>query len=238
MQRYFVGSAEDGSLVFSEEQVRHIVRVMRMKPDDSIVCIEGGKPYLCRIRSIDPLFAEKVSALEEDRELPGSVTLLYCLPKGDKLDLVLQKATELGVDEIVLVQSERCVAKIRREDVERKIRRFQSIVREAAEQSRRLRIPRVESVVPFDRIGEYRFDVALIAYENETGTSLLSALEGMKKEASVGILIGSEGGFSPEEVVFAQNQGYRPVSLGKRILRSETATFYALSLIGSRMEGE
>ena len=219
-----------------KDQVHHITRVMRMKEHDQITCAFEGNIFLCEVSSLDPLEVKVLEKLDEDNELKNDVTLLYCLPKGDKLDLVLQKATELGVKEIILVQSERCVAKIKKEDEARKLVRFNTIVKEASEQSKRSIVPEVSKIINYKDIDKYHFDHSFIAYENEKDETFFHQLEQIKEHESIGVLVGSEGGFSPKEVDYAKECGYTSVSLGKRILRSETACFYALSTIGFMLE--
>ena len=236
MQRYFVNQINNDRVILNKEQEHHILKVMRMKENEEITCVNEGRVFLCKITSTNPLEVEVTNQLEEDNELKNKVTLLYCLPKGDKLDLVLQKATELGVYEIVLVQSERCVAKIKKEDEERKLERFNKIVLEASEQSKRSVVPLVNKIISFKDISKYSFDHQFISYENEKEDSFYSELTKVNPGESIGILIGSEGGFSLKEVDFAKENNYHSISLGKRILRSETAVFYALSAIGFYLE--
>ena len=231
MQRYFVEKIIDNEVIVSKDQEHHMVKVMRMRNGDNITCVSEGKVYLCEIVSTSPLLIKVKEELDENNELDVKVTLLYCLPKGDKLDLVLQKATELGVSEIILVQSERCIAKIKKEDEARKLQRFNQIVKEASEQSKRCKVPVVEKIINYKDIASFKFDHQFIAYENEKEETFYEKLQNVSKGQSIGILIGSEGGFSLKEVEFAKENNYHSISLGKRILRSETAVFYALSAI-------
>ena len=158
MQRYFVDQIDNNAVTLTNDQEHHILKVMRMRTKDRITCVFNGEIYLCercaRDMNID-LKIEVIEKLEENNELDVNVTLLYCLPKGDKLELVLQKATELGVKEIILVQSERCVAKIKNEDRERKLKRFNSIVKEASEQSKRSFVPIINKIISFRDISKY-----------------------------------------------------------------------------------
>lgn len=236
MQRYFVKDIIGNKVIFEKDQEHHIIKVMRMREKEQITCAFNGEVFLCQITSLNPLEVEVVEKLDEDNELKVNITLLYCLPKGDKLDLVLQKATELGVKEIILVQSERCVAKIKKEDEARKLVRFNTIVKEASEQSKRSVVPIVEKIINYKDIGKYHFDHQFIAYENEKEETFFSCLEKVQTNQSIGILVGSEGGFSVKEVEFAKENNYHSISLGKRILRSETAALYALSAIGFYFE--
>ena len=124
MQRYFIEEMRDNIPLFTKEQVHHIVDVMRMREGDKITVVYDNEAYLCEIKKTNPLNVQIVEALNEEHELKNNVTLLYCLPKGEKLELVVQKATELGVHEIILVQSERCIAKITKENKDKKLIRF------------------------------------------------------------------------------------------------------------------
>ena len=238
MQRYFVSNIENGMVEFDKNQTHHILNVMRMHVNDRITCVFNREVYLCELTNCSPLEVKVIEKLDENNELCVDVTLLYCLPKGDKIDLVIQKACELGVKEIVIVQSERCVAKIKNEDKEKKLNRFRTIAKEASEQSKRLIIPKIEQIINYKDISKQKFDQMFIAYENEKDETFFEKLLNVKKGQSIGILIGAEGGFSPKEVEYAKENGYNSISLGKRILKSETAVFYALSAISVVMEGK
>lgn len=238
MQRYFINEMKNDKPVFNKDQIHHIVNVMRMRIDDEITIAYEGEAFLCRISSTNPLEATVIKNLNEDHELKNKLTLLYCLPKGEKLDLVVQKATELGVSEIVLVQSERCIAKITKENKDKKLLRLNKIALEASEQSKRTRVPVIEKVINYKDLNKLDFDYKFIAYENEDDTTFKEQVESIKEGQSIAVLIGAEGGFSTKEVEDAKSWGYRSVSLGKRILRSETAVFYALSTIGFVLENK
>ena len=161
--------------------------------------------------------------------------MVAALVKGEKMDLVLQKATELGVSEIVLLETERTIAKIKDES---KLGRFRKILKEAAEQSKRTRIPTLNKVLTINKLNEIKADVKLIAYKGEQGSSksFNDELKALKPGKSVAIMIGPEGGFSEKEVQEANKLGFTSVGLGKRILRAETASFYALSVISNFVE--
>lgn len=229
MQRYFIDKKFD-KIEFTNEQISHISKVMRMNTNDSIEVIFNNRCYICNITSFNPFKTEIVSEIKNSPELNINLTLLYCLPKGDKLDLVIQKATEIGVSEIILVQSSRCVTKYKKEDFKKKLDRFNKIALEASEQSHRFKIPIIKDIIDYKEIKNYTFDHSFIAYENEQNISLKS-INNLKSKQSIGIIIGSEGGFSIQEVEYAQKNGYKSISLGKRILRSETACIYALSIL-------
>ena len=236
MQRYFVNEIVNEQFVFDDNQIHHITRVMRMKEEDEIEVCFSNEVFLCKISSISPLKVRIVEKYSINNELPNKVTLLYCLPKGEKLDLVIQKATELGVYEIILVQSERCITKYKKEDFEKKLLRFNKIALEASEQSKRNSSPIINKIINYKDIKNYSFDKKFIAYEKEIDGTFYEKLKDIKKDETISILIGSEGGFSAQEVDFAIECGYYSISLGKRILRSETAVFFALSAIAFSLE--
>ena len=237
MQRYF-GRIIDKQVILDEGDQYHLVKVMRARQGDQVEVVCEGKLFLCSISSIKSLKIATVCQIKENNELKNDVVLIASLLKGDKLDLVLQKATELGVEEIVLLQSERSIAKIRNLDRSFKLERFNRIVKEAAEQSKRTRLPLLYRVIHIDELPEINADVKLMAYEGEQGntSSFLSAVKSVKPGQRVAILIGPEGGFSPDEVNEAIEYGYKTVSLGRRILRAETASFYALSVLAAHLE--
>lgn len=237
MQRYFA-SISHGFATLSEEDAFHVTTVMRMHPGEVIEVVDGGVVYLCAIASTKPLSVKVTKVLDESRELDANLTLLYALAKGEKTDWVVQKATELGVSRIIGLISERTIVRPTKEDTEKKILRYNKIIKEAAEQSMRNVLPTFEAIVPFKEIANYHFDRMAIAYEGEAFTSntLDHWLSGLPKHASIGIIVGAEGGFSPNEVALANQAGYVSVSLGKRILRSETAAVFALSVIAEHLE--
>ena len=233
MQRYFIDTKE---FTLDKEQIRHVCKVMRMSEGDYIEVVHEGVCYITKIVSVNPFEMEKVEVLRDSSELNVDITLLYCLPKGDKLEFVIQKATEIGVKRIILVQSSRCVSKFKKEDFDRKLQRFKKIAVEASEQSHRLVVPQIDEIIDYKDINKYHFDYAYIAYENEENGTFLKDLSSVKKGESIGIIVGPEGGFSKEEVDYAIASNYKSVTLGKRILRSETACLFALSVISYLLE--
>ena len=235
MQRYFI---ETDEFILNKEQIRHITRVMRMNVGEYIEIVHKGVCYISKIASLNPFEVTKVEVLKDSSELNVDITLLYCLPKGDKLEFVIQKATEIGVKRIILVQSSRCVSKFKKEDFDRKLERFKKIAIEASEQSHRLIVPIVEEIIDYKDINKYHFDYAYIAYENEEKGTFLKDLSNVKNGESIGIIVGPEGGFSKEEVEYATRENYKSITLGKRILRSETACVFALSVISYLIEGK
>lgn len=237
MQRYFVSSSETGKIKIDDQDIFHMSHVMRYKKDDQFEINDDGKIYLAKIVSFDPFEFEIINEILENHELDGFIRLLYCLPKGDKLELVIQKAVELGVDEVVLINSSRSIKRIDENSKEKKLIRFNRIIKEASEQSKREKKMKLDDVIEFDKISNYPSDISLIAYENTACT--LNDLKEILKEVkgkTINILVGAEGGFSKDEVEKAKFCGFKEISLGKRILRSETAAIYIMSLLSCFMD--
>lgn len=238
MQRYFATKDKFENIVINPDDVFHIQKVMRMKIGDIIEINCDGAIYHAKILSFTPTFSfETIDCIKENHEVDGYIRLLYCLPKGDKTDLVIQKAVELGASEIVLINSTRSIAKITKENKSKKIDRFHKIIKEASEQSKRTRLLKLEDVISFKELENYPADLSLIAYENTDFTSedLLDELSSIKGKI-VNVLVGAEGGITKEELEISKKIGYKEISLGKRILRSETACLYILSLLSFYME--
>ena len=236
MQRYFA-SKKENKIILGDGDVHHLLHVMRNKKGDEIEVVADNKLYACIIKSINPLDIEINYEIPVDSELHNEVTLFFALAKGDKIDFVIQKATELGVHKIVLIKTERCVVKLTQDDFMRKLDRYNKIAKEASEQSHRLRVPEIVGVMDIKNIpSELMRDTNLLAYEKEAGQTS-TFLERVTGKGSYSIMIGPEGGFSLSEVELLVNKyGFEPVSLGKRILRTETAAVYALSVIGCLLE--
>lgn len=213
----------------------HAKNVLRMKEKDTFLVSIDNKNYLCEIKEIfsDYLIAEVKEKDFFDTSLNIEIYLFQGLPKSDKLELIIQKAVELGVKEIIPVQMERCVAKIESNKVKAKTERYQAIAESAAKQCKRAFIPVVSTPLSLNQAIEKAkdLDLFLIPYENEQGIkSTINALAKIKKGFKVGVLIGPEGGFSDNEIKFAKTVG-ETISLGKRILRTETASITTLSML-------
>ena len=237
MQRYFVNKINN-QIVFEDSDVHHILHVMRMKKGEQIEVVLDGALYCATIDSTNPLEVSLTYSIPSDSEISRDVTLFYALAKGDKIDLVVQKATELGAKRIILLATERCVVKWEEKETNKKLERFKKIIKEASEQSHRLIVPEILGVYSLNNLPkDLLSDTNLFAYEKEAGhtSSFDEVLKNSK--GSVSVLVGPEGGFSVKEAELVVKQyGFIPVSLGKRILRSETAAIYALSVIGFYLE--
>jgi len=237
MQRYFVRIV-DNFAILSEDDVFHLTRVMRAKRGTEIEAVCDGSVYLARVEKLKPLQIPIIRKIRENNELSNNVILIAALVKGEKMDMVLQKATELGVSEIILLQTERTIVKIKKDDKQVKFERFRKILKEAAEQSKRTKIPSLYRLITLEDLDTIEAKVRMIAYEQLEGScaSFNKVLDTIKPKDTIAVLIGPEGGFSESEVEIAMHFGYKPISLGRRILRAETASFYALSVIANHLE--
>ncbi|MCR4586133.1 MAG: 16S rRNA (uracil(1498)-N(3))-methyltransferase [Lachnospiraceae bacterium] len=225
--------------------VNHIRNVLRMKPGEEIsVSVPGDdREYRCGIEEIgeDEVICSLRFIKEEGVELPYRITLFQGLPKADKMELIIQKAVELGAYEIVPVKNERCVVKLDDKKAAQKAARWQGISEAAAKQSRRGVIPQVSLPVSMKEavMRAKEMTLACIPYELAEGMEATKAFTDRmceEKKGSLGIFIGPEGGFTKEEVELAAAAGVRPISLGRRILRTETAGMTMLSIIMYELE--
>ena len=237
MYNFFVEADTLSEGVFRIEGANnnHIKNVLRMRTGDTFLVSCNGKSHLCRLCCFedDATLAEVVEEDYQDTELPVQLYLFQGLPKGDKLELIIQKAVELGVHSIIPVEMNRSVVKLDEKKKKSKQERWQSIAESAAKQSKRNLIPTVNEAVSYKTAMKMasEMDVFLVPYENERGMAATAeALSKIKSGSKVGILIGPEGGFDESEVSAARDVGGDIVSLGKRILRAETAAITALSM--------
>ncbi|MFA5660266.1 MAG: RsmE family RNA methyltransferase [Bacilli bacterium] len=230
MSYRFFGLLIDEEVTLSSDDIFHLTKVLRIKATESFEVIANEQIYTCRIDTLKPFRLKIIHKTTLPMNHGPHITLIYALPKGDKLDLVIQKAVELGVNHITLVATKNAVVKFDESKSERKLERFEKIIKSAAMQSKRNQIPTIEGVMAFKDMLTRPFDLKLLAHEKAT-LPLHVALDPHQKPQSISVLVGPEGGFSEEEVSLAQAAGYQIVSFGRTILRSETAVFYALSLI-------
>lgn len=247
MQRYFVcpEQIKGNRVTISGDDAHHISRVMRFHPgDEVIVCDNSGREFHVRLETfqeneVTGLITNVQTVVSEPRM---RVTLAQSLLKGDKLDWIIQKSTELGVYEILPFKSERSVVRLSGTKAVKRRERWQKITKEASEQAHRGRIPVVSVPIEWqDLLDRARaFDLALIPYESERSLALTALSEILPKVASCLVIIGPEGGFTAREVAAARKAGVRSVHLGPRILRAETAALASIScmmFISGEMEG-
>ena len=213
----------------------HIRNVLRMHPGDVFLVSCSGQSHLCRLESFgeDTVMAAIQEENYQDTELGVELYLFQGLPKSDKMELIIQKAVELGAAGVIPVEMKRCVVKLEEKKKKSRRERWQAIAESAAKQSKRSRIPEVGEVMSYkaavDLAGE--MDLFLLPYENERGMEATrEALECIRPGMKVAILIGPEGGFDPKEVAQAAEKGARAISLGSRILRTETAAITSVGM--------
>ena len=237
MQRYFADII-DGFVTLNDEDIFHCVKVMRYQEGQQIEVVASEQLFLAEITSIKPFRCKVIKKIKENNELKNDIVLIFAPIKGDRFDFVLQKATELGVEEIVLLDTSRTVKEVTKANLSLKLERYQKILKEAAEQSKRTRIPLLYRAIKINELDDIKAEIKLIAYEGAKGktTSFNKELKKIKEGDRIAIVVGPEGGFSDEEIETANRLGYKNISLGKRILRAETASIYALSVIGSYLE--
>ncbi|WP_070120622.1 16S rRNA (uracil(1498)-N(3))-methyltransferase [Bacillus marinisedimentorum] len=247
MQRYFLQEEafQGKSVVITGEDARHISRVMRMRPDDEILCVSpGSRTALCKIEEIE---AEHVSAqiiewMDETTELPVSVTIAQGIPKADKLEMIVQKGTELGASAFIPFQAGRSIVKWDEKKAGKKVDRLKKIGKEAAEQSHRSKIPDIDGILSFKALLEtaQSFTIKLAAYEEAAKAgeqqALTAALSNARPGDSILAVIGPEGGLTPEEALELEQNGFILCGLGPRILRTETAPLYLLSAVSYQLE--
>ena len=235
MHRFFAESVPDnqGHVILPPDESRHALTVLRMKSGDRAEVVCEGRPWLAEI-----VFADSKSVqLTIISELPSaepslSVTLFQGLPKSDKMDWIVQKATEIGVARIVPVLTERCVSRPEKKESGRKVERWQKIALEAAKQSGRSIIPEVSSPVLLQDLSSYPLPaVNIVPWEEASGNGPRGFHASNPDVSSLGILIGPEGGISPDEISFLKRIGFVPITLGRRILRTETAGLAAVSAL-------
>lgn len=248
MPKFFVAGNQinNNKITIIGNDVNHIKNVLRQKSGDKITICDTSKEqdYLCKIdkieeKSIDCNIIEK---LENNTESNVKVTIFQGLPKADKMELVIQKSVELGVYDITPLQMKRCVVKLNEKDKAKKIQRWQKISEVAAKQCGRNIIPKINNIVNVKEVCNLcnEYDIVLIAYENEKENTLKKELKNLKKldkeEIKVAVIIGPEGGIAPEEIEMFEENGAKIITLGNRILRTETVALSVLSIIMYELE--
>lgn len=248
MYQFFVEPSQinvpDKCVVIRGGDVNHIRNVLRMKPGEELNVSNGtdGKEYRCAITAFeeDRVLCELRFVKEDKVELPARVYLFQALPKADKMEWIIQKAVELGVYRIIPVAARRCVVKLDEKKAATKIARWQTIAEAAAKQSKRGVIPEISGVMSFAQAVELAedMDVKLIPYELAEGMGKTrEMIDSLGAGQDIAVFIGPEGGSETSEVESAVERGMIPITLGKRILRTETAGMTVLSWIMYRLEG-
>lgn len=239
MRRFFAENVNtsEGKAVLYADEARHIKNVLRMKTGDEVLLIDGsGTEFRSVISSMssDSVELDIVGTGVSEADPEVRVTIIQCLPKQGKMELIIQKCVELGVYAVVPAVSKRCVVKL--DGTDSKIQRWNKVSVEAAKQSGRANIPEVKVPVKLSAVDPAEFDLTILAYENENGRSLKQALKSAGESKTIAVIIGPEGGFEPSEADELIEKGAVSVSLGKRILRTETAGMAALAQIMYELE--
>lgn len=233
MPRFFTDEINEENLCLTGDDAHHVGFSLRMKPGERLTLCSGGMDYDCAVTEItgDAVYLELIEKHPCMAEPDVEVTLFQAVPKLDKLEFIIQKSVELGVSRVVPVLTRRCISRPDSRDFEKKLKRLRKIAEEAAKQSGRGIIPEIAPIVTYKVALEMMssLDKTLMLYEAEGGKPFGAVeLTGAK---TVGLVVGSEGGFDPEEVRLAVDMGIERVWLGKRILRCETAPITALSIL-------
>lgn len=245
MYQFFVKPEQivDKRVYINGKDVNHIKNVLRMKVGEELAISNGedGNEYRCAIKELgeDQIELELLFVKEDAMELPCKVYLFQGLPKADKMELIIQKCVELGVTEVIPVATKRAVVKLDEKKAKQKVQRWKGISEAAAKQSKRGIVPCVHEVLTFKQALAYAkdMDVKMIPYELAEGMQATKDLiAGIKEGQSVAVFIGPEGGFDESEVEMAKEMGITPVSLGRRILRTETAGMTVLAFMIYQLE--
>ena len=243
MARFFVDKEkiDENRIIIEGADAHHIARSLRMAEGDSVVVCDGeGGEYSCTLSRIrdDECICDIVERLESGAEPLTHITLCMAYPKGDKLEVVIQKAVELGAGRIIPFESSRCIKRPKAEKADKQTARLARIAEEAAKQCGRARIPEVTQPMSYKQMlsEAAKTSLPLFCYENEEGLTVKDIIKGRERPESVAVIVGSEGGFSPEEAEEAIAAGCKSVSLGNRILRCETAPSFVLSALSYEYE--
>lgn len=237
MFNFFVDESQKqgNTYLITDSDYNHIKNVLRMQKGDELVVSVNGKSDLCEIKSFkdETVVVKIIEENYKNTELKTNIFLFQGLPKSDKMEFIIQKAVELGVDGVIPVEMNRCVVKLDEKKKNSKQTRWQAIAESAAKQSKRNTVPTVFDVLSYKDALEKanELDMLIVPYENENGmVETKKVLNELCNCSSVGILIGPEGGFEEKEIDLAKQFGGRIISLGKRILRTETAAITAVSM--------
>lgn len=243
MYQFFVEETQisETDIRIEGSDVNHMKNVLRMKWGEKIrISSNAGRNFFCMVSELteEYVLADIIEELYENTELPNQIYLFQGLPKSDKMELIIQKAVELGVYEVIPVSMKNCVVKLDEKKAASKTLRWQEIAKSAAKQSKRSLIPKVQMPLPYKLAVEKarELDVILVPYENERGMQATrEVISGIKKGQTIGIFVGPEGGFDTSEIDLIKEEG-RLISLGNRILRTETAGLAALSVLVYQLE--
>ena len=241
MQQVFVNEPPiDGKFNITGQDAHHLTKVVRLRPGERIrVSVADGTNYICQVSDyVDKDLVATVVEQVPTTELPNKIYLFQALPKGDRMETIIEKCVELGAFEIIPVEMKNCIVKLDDKKKKSKVERYQAIAKSAAEQSKRSIIPQIHSVMTFKEAFEYAqsLDVLLLPYESKNGMKdTFDMLNELKAGQSIGVFIGPEGGFAPAEIELVEDK-VKLISLGHRILRTDTAAICSLSMLMLKCE--
>ena len=246
MPKFFIeaNQIENDKINLTGEDVKHIANVLRKQIGDELnICnIASSENFLCKIQEInkEKIECNIIKKIESDSEPNTEITIFQGIPKAEKMELIIQKCTELGAKVFIPVEMERCIAKIDNKNQTKKIERWQKIAETAAKQSGRDSIPKVEKLINLPKVCNLiqKYDIVLLAYEKEKNITLKQIIKQMEKKQNlkIVIIIGPEGGITTKEVTLLENAGAKVVTLGNRILRTETAGLVTLAMLVYNLE--
>ena len=242
MQKYFVSNDDFLNNIITSDDVFHIKNVMRGKIGDLIVVSNENEEYLCKLVEIAKEYVkyEKVEKLINNNELPVYVSLYQGLPKGDKLDDIIKMSTQFGIDSVIPTIMKRSIVKVDPSKIKNKTIRLNKIAKEAAEQSNRLKVPKVMETIKLDKIDFSEYDYKIVCYEESAKDGELSlfknVVKSLNKDSKICVIVGPEGGIDESEIEYLKKLGFIMVGLGPRILRTEMAILYVLGAISYEME--
>ena len=231
MQRYFAKEKENNYLILQKSDLHHIKNVMRMNINDKIECIYNKKLYICKVIDLSDNKVEILEELPDNNELNIEVSIAIALVKEQKFDLIIQKLTELGVSKIIPLQMERSIVKLDNKKLSKKKERWESICKEASEQSKRNIIPEITDIKSLKDLSKEQYDLKIFGSTINKENLVNNYLQTNKNYAKIICVIGPEGGISSKEEDELIKMNYIPVSFGNRILRVETAAIFIASII-------
>lgn len=231
MQRYFAKEKINDKLILLDSDIHHIKKVMRMNKYDQIEVVYNSNVYLCQITDLENFSLKIEKEILENNEMNVDVTIAIGIVKEQKFDLILQKLTELGVKKIIPLKMERSIVKLDEQKYKKKKERWNTICKEASEQSHRNIVPQITKQMTIDELIKEENDYKYVCSTQEENNLIVNYLPNNLNCAKIIFVIGPEGGITPNEEEKLKNAGYIPVSFGKRILRVETAAIYISSIL-------
>ena len=229
MQRYFCKSEND-IFILSKEDSYHITKVMRYDCGTKIEIVDNGVLYIAEIIDINPLVVARKIEKKECNNKELNITIVQSLVTEQKMDYILQKGTELGASKFIPLITDRSVVKVN-DKITKKVDRWSTIVKEASEQSKRLTIPMVSNPLSIKELTNLEYDYKILCSVNEVSKSIKTVLSNIKESDRILVVIGPEGGFTLKEEELLINNGFVSVTLGDRVLRTETASLFVLSVL-------